>query len=151
LIDIENEDRSQRSSNLFLAGPVENPIGTTRIVNARGDILPVGPGTIVRTESLDIEATGSIGTLAHRINVELVESVDLATGALRRAILTAQAESGNVDLSLKGRRRDDRTGPFTLNINSIKAGGDVDLLIHDNVKDPGAAGQVGGVTVAAPE
>jgi hypothetical protein len=151
LVDVENDDSRQRPSSLILAGPIENPIGTTRIVNARGDVLSGGRSDVVRTESLDVEASGSIGTLSSRIDAELVESVDQATGALRPAILTASAGTGSVDLSLTGRRRDNLTTPFTLTINTLTAGGNVDVSINDSVQDPGAAGQVGGVIVDAPQ
>jgi hypothetical protein len=151
LVDVENDDPTQPPSNIVLTGVIENPIGTTRIANVRGDVLSGGPAVVVRTESLDVEASGSVGTLANRIDAELVESVDLATGALRPALLTASAGTGNVDFSLTGRRRDNLTAPFTLTINSLTAGGNVDVVINDSVKDPGAAGQVGGVTVEAPQ
>jgi hypothetical protein len=151
VVDVENDDATQRPSNVVLTGVIENPIGTTRIVNVRDDVLSGGPAVVVRTESLDVEASGSVGALSSRIDAELVESVDLATGALRPAQLTASARAGNVDLSLTGRRRDNLTTPFTLTINSLTAGGNVDVVINDSMQDPGAAGQVGGVTVEAPQ
>src|SRR5262249_15384372 len=51
---------------------------------------------------------------------------------------------------LTGRRRDGRTDPFTVHVNKLSAGGDVDVVIHDSVRDPGAPGLVGGVNVEAP-
>jgi len=100
LIDVENDDRGRGRSNVILAGPIENPIGTTRIVNNSGDFLSGGSAAVVRAQSLDVEASGSVGTAGNRLDVELVESV-AATGALRLATLTATAGTGDLYLDLR--------------------------------------------------
>ena len=37
-----------------------------------GDVVAAGPKVVVRTQSLDIEAEGSVGSPANRLDVELV-------------------------------------------------------------------------------
>src|SRR5262249_48229131 len=102
LIDIESTSASRPS--ITINGLIENPIGTTRVVNKAGDILssasraadpdapsplPPGPGSLIRTNILDLEAyAGSIGqdpgdafgqtpNTNHRVNVDVVDSASV--------------------------------------------------------------------------
>ena len=90
LITIENlgggPGTSLLAPGLILNGTINNPIGTTTIIdtygnitstNPRGVVGPDGRSSLIVTNILDIEApNGSIGTLADRINVDLVQSLD---------------------------------------------------------------------------
>src|SRR5205085_8214281 len=81
-ISIENTD-PPAPPTLTINGVIENPIGTTRIVSANGNIVSThnrangddDPTSLVRTNILDVETqNGSIGTAANRINVDVVDS-----------------------------------------------------------------------------
>lgn len=139
-IEIENSG----DSDLILAGLIENPVGTTTITNALGNILSNGTEAIVRTSALEIVATlGSIGTSNERINVELVHSSGRTAGM--------SAEAGaDVFLSLKGRLRDPSVTNFTIDIGSVRAGGDIDLLLQDSVQENGTGTQLNGLRVTTP-
>ena len=80
LIDIENLS----SSNVFLNGTIDNPIGTTVIHNSGGSVKSTksrdGPGSdgrisLVRTNILDLRADiGGIGDANTRVNIDVVYS-----------------------------------------------------------------------------
>ncbi|HEX5279640.1 MAG TPA: hypothetical protein VFW28_06150 [Micropepsaceae bacterium] len=82
-VDIEDT----ADPTLTISGVIENPIGTTRIVNVNGNITSTGnrsnssdqdPTSLVRTNILDIEAdNGSVGTSSNRVNVDVVDSANL--------------------------------------------------------------------------
>ncbi len=71
--------------SVLINGVIENPIGTTRIVDVNGDILSAGsrlndndPSALIRTNILDLEANnGNIGTTGARINVDIVDSANV--------------------------------------------------------------------------
>ncbi len=81
LIDIESLNPDP--PDVVVAGVIDNPIGTTRIVNPHASILSTGsrtsadidPGSLIRTSILDLEApTGSVGQASARVNVDVVDS-----------------------------------------------------------------------------
>ena len=98
---------------------IENPIGTTRVVNAHGNITANAsrlngdddPTSLIRTNILDLEtrdgnigqnpgdAFGQVATGLHRINVDVVDSpkVPLATD-----FITARVSGldGSINLGL---------------------------------------------------
>src|SRR5262249_10903321 len=66
---IENTSAAA-TADVILAGLIENPIGTTTIRSAGGDIISNGPAAIVRTAKATLEAeAGTVGTIASRVNV----------------------------------------------------------------------------------
>ena len=76
---IENTSAAA-TADVILAGLIENPTGTTTIRSAGGDIISNGPAAIVRTAKATLEAeAGTVGTIASRVNVELVKSAGRTT------------------------------------------------------------------------
>ncbi|MGY3658239.1 hypothetical protein [Bradyrhizobium sp. USDA 376] len=97
LIDIENTNTDP--PNITLSGVIDNPIGTTRVINVHGDILSsasradgdADPASLIRTNILDIEARqGNIGQnpgivnfadpvspSQHRVNIDVVDSANV--------------------------------------------------------------------------
>src|SRR5262249_11165996 len=96
-IDIESTNTDP--PDIILAGIIENPLGTTRVVNVHGSILSnasrgdggvdassFDPSSLIRTNILDLEtkngfigqdpgdAFGQTATGLHRINVDIVDS-----------------------------------------------------------------------------
>ncbi|MBD2412394.1 hypothetical protein FACHB389_10860 [Nostoc calcicola FACHB-389] len=141
LVDIQNLS----TSNITLNGLIENPIGKTSILNQGGNIL-AGTSQTVRTNIFQVDATnqsiGAIatdGTVNNRVNVELVQSPNRASQIFVNA-------KDDISLSLKGRLRDASVSDFTINIDPLVAGGDIDLLLQDSVKET-TVGKVGGITV----
>ena len=127
---------------------INNPIGQTIIKNMGGSIESTGPTAIVVTNTLDIEALDNIGTLADRIFTQLVQSTDQLTGVLRTTFLTAISTDGNVDMDVTGRERSNTaTTPFTIYMDNVSAGGDVNLLLESSLLDVGASGNIGNITV----
>ena len=91
LVDVESFNPSRPP--IIVNGVINNPIGTTRIVNRHGDIQSTGnrangdadPTSLIRTNILDLETPeGSVGQTAHRVNVDVVDSASVpqATGFL---------------------------------------------------------------------
>ncbi|MBD2516808.1 DUF4347 domain-containing protein [Nostoc sp. FACHB-973] len=143
LVDIQNLS----ASNITLNGLIENPIGKTSILNQGGNIL-AGTSQTVRTNIFKVDATdksiGAIaadGTVNNRVNVELVQSPNRASQIFVNA-------KDDISLSLKGRLRDAAVSDFTINIDPLVAGGDIDLSLQDSVKETTVA-KVGGITVDA--
>ena len=121
------------SPNLYLSGLIENPIGTTHLVNTRNDILSTRTQALIRTNIFRSEAAlGSVGTVdlssTPRINLELV----LSQG---RPIQIAVSAGRDVALDLKGRVRDPAVNAFNLNLDTLAAGDDLDLTLQAAVKE----------------
>src|SRR5262249_1453888 len=81
LIDIESFNPDP--PDIVLAGQMENPLGTTRIVNLHAGITSTGsrssadadPASLIRTNILDLETPeGSVGQPGARVNVDVVDS-----------------------------------------------------------------------------
>ena len=135
---------------------IENPIGTTIIDNQRGSILAAPGFRLLRTNVLTLNAVGgSIGTHTRStggvitarapIPVELVQFVD-ATNTLRPVTLTAAA-STDVVLDLRAVRRETTSAtPFAVNIASLLAGNDLDVVINDS-NQQGASATLPGVLI----
>src|SRR5439155_276351 len=96
LVDIESTNGT--ATPITLSGIIENPIGTTRVVDLHGDILSsvsradgsTDPASLIRTNILDLETPdGNIGQnpgdafgqtpagSQHRVNVDVVDSADV--------------------------------------------------------------------------
>ena len=72
-IDIQK----RATGRLVIAGPVNNPTGWTHILHTDGDIESAVGGSSIITNALHLEAPkGGIGTVANRLGVTLVQSVD---------------------------------------------------------------------------
>lgn len=139
LLEIENRS----DSDIIFSGDINNPIGTTTIRNAAGDITSTATGRI-RTASLDAEASlGNIGTPTDRVVVEVVESNGFGHDFDALA-------GGDIFLDVTGILRDDSISDFTLNLNSISAGGEADLLIRDSLRETPIVGANGNVLVDVP-
>ena len=150
-VDIENTNPTQTSSAIQLQGLIDNPVGTTTIVNSRGAILSTGANAILRTNDLTLTATGDIGSLANPVNAELVQFSNLSNGGtLQMTSMTADSSGGSVYLDLRGRRRDGGSGPFTVDVNSITAKDDINVSLETSVQDSGLGGTFGGVDVFDP-
>ena len=147
------EIRNEGWSDIGLNGVIDNPLGTTHIINTDGSILngaDLLPGTgnagIVRSNIITAEASGSIGTGSSRMNIELVNSFDPLAGENMPASLTADAGS-NVFLDLTGRVRKPGVSDPIFEIDSIQAGGDIGLLLEAGLEDTGASGTAAGIIV----
>ena len=127
-IEIKNLATSG-SPDITLNGAIENPIGSTTILNQRGDIVAAGSQTIVQTNTLDLDAPqGSIGTASNRLKVQLIES---AWGSAR-----IDADAGlDIYLDLQLRLRIIASAAFTFNVDPFTAGRDLDLLIRQTVTE----------------
>ena len=151
LVDIENTNPTPPAPTVIaLLGVIDNPIGQTIIKNAGGDITSGGSADFVRTNTLDIEASGSVGTAADRIYVQLVQSTNPLTSAVRYTFLTAAATTGSVYLDLTGIERIPAGGsssPFTIYADSTSAGQDVNVLLESSLLETGTATLVGGINV----
>jgi Ca2+-binding RTX toxin-like protein len=152
LIDIQNLG----TGAVLLQGDIENPIGETRILNTKGNILATATSIVV-TNTLGnqfatllpgetfhgIQATlGSIGTAANPVNVKLVQS------AGRNEQLYAAA-GGNVYLNLTGFLFGPPVSNFTVYVDSIVAGGTADVTLQTTLQGTGT-GSSGGVEVTVP-
>ena len=131
---------------------IENPLGTTEINNASGDILS-GPGSeIIRTNILDLDAPhGNIGQqspthaepdpVRNPIMVELVKYKNPdpafcpggAAPCVKDFVATVDAGK-DVVLDLTANRRTDEAlgSALTVTIERINAGNDVDLVVNDS-------------------
>ncbi|MEI6160077.1 MAG: hypothetical protein WCP77_09610, partial [Roseococcus sp.] len=139
------------NADIILDGRIENPIGSTTILNERGNILADADADVelIRTNTLSLEAQdGSIGRQAsmlvprNPIAVELVRFTD-RNGTLRTMNATADA-TGDVVLDLTAFDRADAAlgGNFSLTvpIQRITAGDDVDVVVNDSKEGNGGSG-----------
>jgi hypothetical protein len=94
LIEITNEG----NADIHLNGKIDNPIGTTSILNVNGSVFATmdrdldpdstNPQSLIRTHILRIEASESVGSdpdsdpPGHRVNVDIVDSAGLPEDAL---------------------------------------------------------------------
>jgi hypothetical protein len=146
LIDIEQDATTAEDINL--TGTIENPIGTTTIRDKNGNIHNTSGSTqVIRTNILDVEASGSVGSSTNWINAELVQSTDTSTNTLRTPQLTAEATSGDTYLNLRARNRSTGTDPLTVYAPTVSAGGNVNLQLQSSVVDSGTGGTTGTVHV----
>ena len=104
----------------------------------------------MRTNTLTIDALDSIGTSSDRIYVQLVQSVDPANNDVRYTYLTAAATNGNVYLDITGIDRipaNTSASPFTVYVDSVTAGEEVNLLLESSLLETGTLGTVGQINV----
>jgi len=92
LVEIDNTF----SNTVFINGTIENPIGTTSIVDLSSDVLAtndrdvadgVGRFSLIRTNVLHIETpAGGVGTGSTRVNVDVVDAANLPTASTFRTV-----------------------------------------------------------------
>ena len=140
LVDIWNfQPGGIGDSDIILDGDIYAPIGETTVENDRGDILvdhDADVETIV-TNKLWLDAdTGTIGEPGpgagrYPVTVELVVFVD---DSLTHRPIHAEAEAKvDVVVDVVSNRRDNTGGLFTIDIASLRAGRDVDVVLNDGV------------------
>ena len=145
---------NEGASRIGLNGFINNPIGSTQVINEGGldassghilngsDVLASGGTTgVLRTNVLDMFALGPIGMNTSRVGVELVQSSGLPT------VFTAEA-GRDIYLDIIGRLRDTNASDLTFDISSVVASRDVDILLQAAVQETQSTGQVGGINVA---
>ena len=128
-------------SDINLTGAIQNTVGSTIIKNQRGNINATNPDEVVWTNTMDIEATGSVGAALaseYFINLELIESADQASGTLNPIELTAVATTGSLNLDITARRRDGNTGVLTVTIQKLSAGENLNVILEQSMQDPGS-------------
>ena len=141
LVEIQNLS----SSELTLVGLIDNPRGTTHIVNSAGDILngkdAAATVGVVRTNFFDAETPqGTIGSDTDPVNVEMVRIAGRPTQAFAKA-------GEDVFLSLTGRLREPGVAAPQFHADTIRASRNVDLLLREGLADTGPTGAGAGVTV----
>ncbi|MBI5616868.1 MAG: right-handed parallel beta-helix repeat-containing protein, partial [Gammaproteobacteria bacterium] len=130
-IDIQNAG-TLGAAAVVLNGLIDNPVGTTNVSAARGNIRATATGK-VRTNRASFTAAGDIGqpgffagtvfVPASPIKLELVQSAGRPTS------LDAQA-GGNILFDVRGLDRDTDTSPFVLNIGTLDAGASIALTLE---------------------
>jgi hypothetical protein len=128
LVDIESTGPS--GSDVMVAGTINNPLGTTKLVSASGDILQSNEEGLVLTNSFQAQAPlGTIGDSGgFRFSVELVESGGRPTHM-------SVAVGDDIYMSLQGRQRTLGATSFTVNVDSITAGGEVSITTQAAVRE----------------
>jgi hypothetical protein len=146
LVDIENRSTTG-TPNITLMGLIDNPTGTTEILNPRGNILSAGPQAIVRTNILDVEAAqGQIGSGANALTAQLVTSVG-PNHMLRGNQITVLA-GGSAYLNLKGILRSPAVpGILWVPLQSIHAGGNIVVTLQEGERDSSPQTAPGSITV----
>ncbi|MCW5625825.1 MAG: hypothetical protein KIT73_14025, partial [Burkholderiales bacterium] len=108
--------------DIILNGVIDNPLGLTRVVNARGDIRSTATG-LVRTNQAVFDAAGSVGTgPTDRLDVDLVQSTGRPTAFDAKA-------AEDLSLQLRMLDRDPDAAPLTLQLGVLEAGDDVDVVL----------------------
>ena len=143
LVDIENRSTTG-SPAIIMSGFVNNPIGTTKILNSRGSIDFTASPALLLTNILDVEAAnGSIGSSAHPLDADLVQSED--ANHVQRPIQVTVLAGGNAYLNFTGFLRDPDFNPsttqFIVPLNSVQAGGDIVAFLQESDEQfaPGSA------------
>jgi len=149
-VQIENAHASA-APLLSLGGLIDNPIGTTTISSASGDVIATRPvsasdpyPTTVRTNTLVVDATlGSVGRTStssadeHRVNAQMVQTTDPSFPDTANAYLTVDAGQDVVfsDQALL-RQTTSESPPAVLDshINRIAAGHDADLRLLEGLR-----------------
>jgi hypothetical protein len=156
----DNTAFNTADSDIILLGGIENTFGHTQIINERGNIradqpelrmsdpnapsvvvTPVFEEALIRTNTVELDASGDIGnqsalTGRKAVAVELLR-IEHAVGEddpieLKEISLTADAGGDAVlDITLHDRTTD--AGPVTVEIERIRAGDDVDVVINDSL------------------
>ena len=153
---VDIEQRSPVAQDLVIAGPINNPLGLTRLVNLNGSITFTVVGTgAVTTNQLDVYAPERFGgqpqrTTAGRPGPIRVDRIDHLVHPPGRSSTRGwwSTRFGDVYLSLRGVDRADPTATsMTLYVDSIAAGGQAMLTVRTAVAQQVSSGS-GSVDVA---
>ena len=143
LVDIENTSKSG-APNIILDGSINNPIGTTEILNTSGSIETAGQRSEIVTNILNVEAPkGSIGTITDMLYADLVQSEDV--NGVQRPIQVTVLAGVDAYLNITGILRDPAINPnttsFIIPLSSIQTGGNVIAFLEESVQQsaPGTA------------
>ena len=143
MIDIENQSKTG-SPNIILSGFINNPIGTTKIIDAARQHPIDRTGAVVLTNILDVEAPkGSIGSFVLPFAMDLVQSED--PNHVQRPVQVTVLAGGNAYLNITGFLRDPdfnlNTTAFIVPLNSVQAGGNVVAFLQESDEEfaPGSA------------
>ena len=126
------------------AAGIENPIGSTTVTTADGSILQSTAAAELRTNRLELTATGgSVGSADLPVQIQLVDALSCEESAN----ITA---TGDVWIDVQGRlRRPLGLGEtFEVRLDLVSAGGRADVLLRAAVKEGAPAG-LGAVLVSA--
>ncbi|MCA9167540.1 MAG: hypothetical protein KDB23_07715, partial [Planctomycetales bacterium] len=116
------------NSNLTIAGLIDNPLGSTTILNANGTINDdQDAGSVIRSNQLTMDAQ-SVGSAANRLQVDLVRSIGYETDL---SIDSAQ----DIYLDLRGRLRDPDATLNDFATSTLSAGGEVDIRIASTLQE----------------
>ena len=136
-VEIRNRNATPGTPDIVIDGSIENPIGKTTIDNDRGDVRAGSDAAVevIRTNILELDATGSIGeqgAVRRPLWIELVIWRDVSDG-VHNIVVTANAGDDLV-LDLTANRRSEATlgAALTVPIASLRAGDDVDVVLNDS-------------------
>ncbi|MEH6586717.1 MAG: hypothetical protein V7720_09160, partial [Halioglobus sp.] len=142
-------------------GEIVNPTGWTRVLNSKGDIYGLGASSRIESNILHIEAiAGHIGKsvldgdIDGRVNVDLVRSTyrpefgDTPTGDRTEALNAFSGKDAVMSIQTFDRRvapvnegTDEPSPPdLTVIIDTVVAGGLINLLVQDSQHQPGSGG-----------
>ena len=139
LVLIENTTNAA-APNIILKGAIYNPIGTTEILNASGNIQSGGSQAIVTTNILDCRLRSRARSDRRRTHctADLVQSEN--TQHVVRPIQVSVVAGGSAYLDLTGILRDpdfnpSQQTPFTVPVQSIQAGQWIVASLQESVQD----------------
>ncbi|MFX1416740.1 MAG: hypothetical protein ACFFC0_07995, partial [Promethearchaeota archaeon] len=144
LIVIENRS----GSDIILREPaalddkilIDNPIGTTKLLNTGGNIHSVGPRAVLKTNIITLETQqGSLGSSAEPIQVVLVQSdgpVDFDFGRMESggSILISATGTDGVHLNLQG-VLEQEASELTVFAPFIESDGIINFTIQAGIKE----------------
>jgi parallel beta-helix repeat protein len=134
-IEAENSGDAGGSPEILLAGVINNPVGETRLINRVANIRSIGtvdpetgPEALVRSNISWFEAPkGEIGDDSGPVYIQPVLSDARPTG------MNATA-GGDIRLDMKGLVRRLGAGPFAVTIDSLEAGGQVQVNLQESLQ-----------------
>ncbi len=131
-------------STVYLNDLIDNPIGTTTLSNASGDILPTGPQAVVLTNTFNATTTsGNVGNANNPLQVDLVES-----GGRQTHMNVAAGNDAYINLT--GLQRTLGASSFTVNVDSLSAGGEANVLLEPALRETGLPANWYAVEVSEP-
>ncbi|MEQ1826278.1 MAG: hypothetical protein ABL921_10035, partial [Pirellula sp.] len=151
-VEIQNLNNAVSSSNIIIDGRIENPIGHTLINNVRGNILTDTDGDVevIRTNELELNANGgSIGAQTPSRNalwVELIRYENKSPLGTYNDIEVSVIATGDIVLDLTANRRTSELGAFTIPVDVLRAGDDIDVVVNDS-KRGDDAGSIADIVV----
>ncbi len=118
---------------IVLTGLIDNPIGSTFVWNAQGDIQNGNELAIVRSNSLTIRAGDDIGDALQRVRIQLVDSegrpAQSPTDLLQQPGFIGDA----LRLDIQGIDRNPSQSPFELELGLLQ-GHSIDLFLRSSLE-----------------